>query len=187
MLDVTTVVVRAAAGDQLAWEDLVQRYNGPLRAIASGFRLTSSDIEDALQMTWLGLFQQVKELRSPDRVGSWLSTTMRRNCIRLLQRRQREHLSDDCAKWALVDTSATAESRVLLAERDRTLWQLVDRLPAGQRRLVRALFASPEQSYSQVATELSIAVGTIGPARQRALRKLESLLVKAGIHERDAE
>jgi DNA-directed RNA polymerase specialized sigma24 family protein len=76
---------------------------------------------------------------------------------------------------------------MLQAERDRMLWRLVDRLPEGQRRLVCALFTSPEMSYREIAAALAIAVGSIGPTRQRALQQLDRLLVKAGMCRHDVE
>jgi RNA polymerase sigma factor (sigma-70 family) len=179
------VVDRALAGDERAWGELFQQYDSMLHAVGSGFRLAPGDVEDAIQMTWLGFFRNAGSIRSPEKVGPWLATTMRRNCIRFLGQRRREHLSGDCVRWIVVDESATAESRLLVAERNRTLWQVVDRLPPGQRRLVRELFASPDASYHRVAEELSIAVGTIGPTRRRALQQLERMLVKAGVREDD--
>ena len=53
------------------------------------------------------------------------------------------------------------------------------------RQLVQNLFASPEQSYGEIAVAMSTAVGSIGPARQRALRQLEALLGEAGVSRGD--
>jgi len=106
---------------------------------------------------------------------------MRRNCLRLLHQRRRELLRDDWTQWSLPDESAALDRGVLTAERDRTLWAAVDRLPQRQRQLVQNLFASREQSYGEIAVAMSTAVGSIGPARQRALRHLEALLGEAGV------
>lgn len=181
MTEVEEMVGRAAAGDELAWADLVRQYRGLLRSIAAAFRLAGNDAEDAAQQTWLGLVQHVKHLRSPDRTASWLATTMRRNCARLVRQRQREQLRDDWRLWSVVDDSSQVDACMLLAERDRILWQAVDRLPLRQRQLVRSLFAATEPSYDEIAARMSIAVGTIGPARQRALRHLATLLAEAGV------
>lgn len=179
--DTGDLVGRAAAGDQQAWAEMVRRYRGLLRTIAADFRLAPGDAEDAAQMTWLGLVQNVKKLRAPEAAVGWLATTMRRNCSRLLGLRQREQLRDDWMQWSVPDTSAAVDTRILVAERDRILWETVDRLPVRQRQLVRTLFTRHELSYGDIAAQMSMAVGTIGPARQRALRNLEKLLAEAGM------
>ncbi len=185
MAEVGNVVCRAAAGDEVAWEQLVAQYGGLLRSIATHFRMTNGDAEDAAQMTWLGLVQNVSRIRVPEGTTGWLATTMRRNCIRVMRQRQREQPRSDWTQWSIADGSGSSETRLLIAERDRILWESVDRLPTRQRQLVRNLFAGNERSYSDVAAMMSMAIGTIGPARQRALRRLERLLAESGVHRTD--
>jgi RNA polymerase sigma factor (sigma-70 family) len=185
MTGVAELVQRAGSGDERAWAALVEEYGGLLRSIAAGYRLSAGDAEDAAQTTWLGLVQHVGELRTPEAAVGWLATTMRRNCLRLLRQRRRELLRDDWTQWSLPDESAALDRGVLTAERDRLLWAAVDRLPQRQRQLVQNLFASREQSYGEIAVSMSTAVGSIGPARQRALRQLASLLGEAGVSRGD--
>lgn len=169
---------QAVAGDQRAWAELVRQHSGRLRSIAAGFRLGHSDAEDAMQMTWLALLRNTGQLRSPDRVGAWLATSMRRNCLRILQRQQWETLPGHLS--AADDPGANVEELLLAAERDRLLREAFSRLPARQAALLRALFAGAEQSYQEIASALAMPVGAIGPSRQRALRRLARLLDEAG-------
>jgi RNA polymerase sigma factor (sigma-70 family) len=180
-MTVGKLVGRAAAGDELAWADLVEQYSGLLRAIAARFRLASGDAEDAAQMTWMGLFQNVNQLRAPEGTVGWLATTMRRNCMRVVNQRRHEQLCDDWAQWSVTDEEGPLDAGVLVAERNRILWEAVDRLPERQRQLLRNLFATDERSYGEIAAAMSTSVGTIGPARRRALRHLGTLLAEAGV------
>ena len=173
------VVDRAAAGDQQAWEQLMRQHDGRLRSIAAGFRLNHSDAEDAMQTTWLSLIRNVHRLHSQDRLGAWLNTTMRRNCLRTLQRRRWEEVSDDLPSNN-ADPCANVEQILVVAERARMLWQAVERLPPKQAELLRVLFADGRRSYQDIASSLRMPVGTIGPIRQRALRRLAQLLDEAG-------
>jgi RNA polymerase sigma factor (sigma-70 family) len=185
MRQVTTVeVLRAAAGDEAAWAALVQQYDGLLRSIAASFRLGRDEGADAAQTTWLRLVEHIGTLREPEKVAGWLSVTMRRECIRLVSRKKRERLTDDFA-WIepRADGTAAVDADVLLTERNARLWQAVDRLPARQRQLLRALTASPQPSYHEVSATLSMAVGSIGPTRAKALRRLRELLAEAGATE----
>ena len=177
-VDTLSTVGRAAAGDQQAWREMVVQYRGLLRSIACDFRMNAGDADDAAQMTWLGLVQNVDKLLVPEAVVGWLATTMRRNCTRVLRQRWREQLRDDWLQWQVEDDAVAVDTDVMVAERDRVLWEIVDRLPDRQRKLVRLMFAAREHSYVEIAESMSMAVGTIGPARQRALRSLEKLLAE---------
>jgi RNA polymerase sigma factor (sigma-70 family) len=180
IMDGCSIVERAAAGDQQAWDHLVRDYGGRLRAIAACFRLNRSDAEDAMQATWMSLVASVRKLRSHDRIGAWLATTMRRNCLAILRRRARETLTDSLPT-STADESANVEKAMLAAESTILLWATVGRLPLRQARLVRALFAGGERSYGELARALSMPVGAIGPTRQRALHRLAELLSESGV------
>jgi RNA polymerase sigma factor (sigma-70 family) len=174
-VDSARIVERAAMNDQQAWAELVGRYGGMLRAIATGFRLNRSDADDAIQTTWLDLVRTIGNLRSHDRIAGWLSTTMRRNCMRILQRPRWEMLSDVIEETA-ADTAANVEDAVLAAEQARHLWDVIEDLPDRQARLLHVLFAEDGLSYIDIADALSMPVGAIGPVRQRALRTLARML-----------
>jgi RNA polymerase sigma factor (sigma-70 family) len=178
----TTLVRRAIVGDEKAWEDLVIQYGGLLRAIARDFRLSQEQASDAAQNTWMRLVESIGKVREPEKLGGWLASTMRRECIRLINRRRGEHLTDDWAGHQF-GQSASADVDVLLAERNELLWAAVEQLPARQRRLLVALATEPPPSYEEVGAELSMAIGSIGPTRQRALRRLRLLLAEAGVVE----
>ena len=175
------VIERAAAGDEAAWRELVGEYSGLLRAVAARCRANSDDAQDAAQATWLALFRHLGRLNSPDRIAGWLSTTMRRNCIHLVQQRQREQLTDEWPEALAVDDAVgIIDQELLLAERKAVLWAQVDRLPERQRLLVRVLFEGADRSYGEIAESMSTSAGAIGPTRQRALRRLRQLLDDAG-------
>jgi RNA polymerase sigma factor (sigma-70 family) len=178
-------VRRAAQGDEAAWAALVEQYGGLLRAISMSFRLGRDEGADAAQTTWLRLVEHIGTLREPERVAGWLSVTMRRECIRLVSRKRREQLTDDFAWTEPRSDGTTVDADVLLAERNARLWQAVDRLPARQRQLLRALNVSPQPSYHDVSSALSMAVGSIGPTRAKALRRLRELLAESGVTEEE--
>jgi DNA-directed RNA polymerase specialized sigma24 family protein len=75
----TTLVRRAIVGDEKAWEDLVIRYGGLLRAIARDFRLSQEQASDAAQNTWMRLVESIGKVREPEKLGGWLASTMRRS------------------------------------------------------------------------------------------------------------
>ena len=173
------IIERAAAGDQRAWEEIVRQHHGRLRGIAAGYRLAPSESDDAMQMTWLALVRAIGTIESGDRVGGWLTTTMRRNCLRLLQRRRNEQLTETL-EATIADPSIDVEAELLRTERNDLLWEAVDRLPAQRAQLVRTLYFDGGHSYKDAAAALSMPLGAIGPNRQRALRRIAQILADGG-------
>jgi RNA polymerase sigma factor (sigma-70 family) len=174
------LVQRAGQGDEQAWTQLVQRYNPMLRTIARSLRLSQEEGADAAQTTWLELTRNLGRIRDPDRLGSWLATTMRHESLRLLGTRRREQLVDD---WSVMPARAGGgvDAEITRLERDRLLWQAVDDLPAHQRTLMRMLSRASRPSYQEVAREMAMPVGSIGPTRARALLRLRGLLAERGV------
>src|SRR5712671_2423905 len=82
--DVARLVRRAAEGDLLAWERLVDQYARLIWSITGEFKLVESDAADVAQTTWLRLLEHIDRIQYPDRVGSWLAATARNECLRSL-------------------------------------------------------------------------------------------------------
>ena len=85
MAEVAELVRAAADGDQAAWHGLVDRYNGLVWSVARAHRLSTVDASDVVQTTWLRLVEHLGRLQDPERVGAWLATTARRECLRTLR------------------------------------------------------------------------------------------------------
>jgi DNA-directed RNA polymerase specialized sigma24 family protein len=77
------LVARASLGDQVAWDQLVERCGAMVWAVARGHGLGLNDAADVSQVTWLLLTQHLGLLPQPDRLGSWLVTTATREAVRM--------------------------------------------------------------------------------------------------------
>jgi DNA-directed RNA polymerase specialized sigma24 family protein len=84
------LVARASAGDQGAWDQLVERYGGLVWAVARAHGLGGNDASEVSQVTWLLLTQHLGALRQPERLGSWLLRTATREADRMGRLRGRE-------------------------------------------------------------------------------------------------
>jgi RNA polymerase sigma factor (sigma-70 family) len=165
-------LVRAAqAGDDRSWELLVARLTPPLRRIVRAYGLSPADVDDVVQASWMTAFMHIGRLRNADAFGGWLTVTARRASLRLLDRGSREFATDN---EHVLDqaTYSTPESAVLEAEELEAVHAAVDRLPDRQRGIVRALLRHSGTSYDDIAVELDIPVGSIGPTRERAFARL---------------
>lgn len=172
---------RAGSGDQEAWDELVSRHTNLLWAVARAHRLSHADAADAVQTTWLRLLEHIDQIHDPGRLTSWLATTVRRECLGILRRRQRERLdAGDDAALDRADDSEPVDARLLELERDAALWEAFSCMPERCQRLLRVLIASPPPSYEEVSVALGMPVGSIGPTRARCLARLRALLGGAG-------
>jgi RNA polymerase sigma factor (sigma-70 family) len=178
----TTADLLARAGhdrDRDARTELVTRFQGLVRAVVASFRLQEADAADAIQNTWLRALPRLDTVRDPDRLGGWLATIARRECLALLSTAARETPTDlDDAVRAAPDPGP--EAVVLGADSRRAVNRAVADLPARRRDLVHALFYGPPVSYAEIARATGLPIGSIGPTRLRTLRTLHTGLVQAG-------
>ena len=176
---IAQIVEAAANGDQRAWDALVHQFAGLIWAIARAHRLDDADAADVAQATWLRLFENLGHLRDPGHVGAWLATTARRECLRVLRASARSlPVGDEIPDR---EYSGLLPGDALLAgERDRALWCSFSRLRASDQALLRLLVADPPPAYEEIASALDMPIGSIGPTRQRALRRLSEELDQQG-------
>jgi RNA polymerase sigma factor (sigma-70 family) len=163
---------RLRAGDQDAWQALTGRYTNLLWSIARAMGLNHADAGEVVQVAWLRLVEALDTVRQPEYVGSWLATTVRRECIAVLRRNTREQVSALTEWQDVADASGELDEALLREERDAALWRAFGRLRPACQALLRVLMADPRPSYVEVSSALGIPVGSIGPSRQRCLELL---------------
>ena len=169
------LVRAAAAGDQAAWNELVERYQGLVLATARSYRLSRADAADVAQTTWLRLVENLDRIREPEHLGAWLATTARRESFRHLRLHGRELASDETDLFeAPVDDPL--EVALLAEERDVALWHAFARLSERCQTLLRLLVSEDEPSYEAIGEALGMPVGAIGPTRMRCLDKLRTFV-----------
>jgi RNA polymerase sigma factor (sigma-70 family) len=172
--DLVAHVRRAADGDPAALTWIVERFDRSLRAIVRFYRLAPHDVDDVVQATWLQFLEHGRSLREPAAVKGWLSTTARRQSLRVLQRRVREQPSDDPALGEDIRVVDPCEE-LIAAERRAALYSAVAQLPVASRRLMTLMIARPGMSYEQVGEALGIPIGSIGPTRLRCISRLSHM------------
>jgi RNA polymerase sigma factor (sigma-70 family) len=172
---------RAAEGSAPAWDELVRRYERLVWSVARTYRLSGTDAADAVQTTWLRLVEHLGSITDPERLGSWLATTTRRESLRLARRaaRERHDLGDD-ALDVLADHGAGVDQALLADEQQGVLLRGLRALDERCQSLLRVLSASPPPRYDAVAEAFGMPIGSIGPTRGRCLDRLRTELVALG-------
>lgn len=178
--EVASLVERAVAGDERAWHDLVAEFGNLVWAIARSHRLCDADAAEVTQTTWTHLVEHLDRLHDPARVGAWLATTARRECLRVLRNGARLVPSGDVAH-DLPDDAPEHGAALIAAERDAALWQAFESLRPRDRALLRMLVADPRPSYEEIGATLNMPIGSIGPTSARALKRLRDAVERLGI------
>jgi RNA polymerase sigma factor (sigma-70 family) len=170
---VTGLVARARAGDQQAWNELVERYAPLVWSICRRYRLAPPDAADVGQSVWLALIDQLDDLREPAALPGWLATATRRECGRVLRRAARSRPCDPLDFDVLSGGQAAEDDADLLtAERHAALRAAFEDLPPACQQLI-ALFIGPRsRSYAEIGTLLGLPIGSIGPNRRRCLERM---------------
>ncbi|MFF5570394.1 RNA polymerase sigma factor [Streptomyces luteogriseus] len=181
-------LVRAAAdGDAAAWKALVEGLSPLVWSVVRAHRLSDADAHEVYQTAWFRFAQHLGRIREPGKAGAWLASTARHECLKVIRNSQRLTLTDDPRLLDRVSEDGTPEQSLLdseeaaaQSERVRRLWQEFEELGERCRQLLRVLMATPPPSYQDVSAALGIAVGSIGPLRQRCLRRLRARLEARG-------
>jgi RNA polymerase sigma factor (sigma-70 family) len=173
------LVNAAGGGDQRAWDALVREFSAMIWAVARAHRLHDANAADVAQATWLRLLEHLGRLNDPTRVGAWLATTARRECLRVIRESDRSVPYGGEAPELPSSDSPPGEA-LLISERDDALWRAFARLRLSDQALLRLLMADPRPPYEEIAAALDIPIGSIGPTRQRALTRLRRELNMQG-------
>jgi RNA polymerase sigma factor (sigma-70 family) len=183
----TADLVRAAAdGDRASWDQLVAAFGPLVWTVANSHRLSPADAADVSQTTWLRLVEHIDRLQEPGRLSAWLTTTAKRESLRLLGRQRRTVLVADIALFEDCEATNAPDALQGLGRADdfALVREVLTVLPGRQRRLMDRLMAEDSPSYESISAELDMPIGSIGPTRMRCLRKLREALAERGI---DAE
>lgn len=172
--DLSLKLKAAASGDEEAWQSLVIRFRSLLLSVARNSGCNADQAEDALQNTWLRLFEQVNRIREPEAIRGWLATTVRRESWRIVRESRREVLTDRHDDHDIPECDSP-EGAVLVAEQREVLMEALSDLTPRARRLLAAL-VSDSPRYEEISRALGIPVGSIGPTRQRAIKQLRRSL-----------
>ncbi len=170
-------LIRACrAGDGRAWERLLDKYERLVFSISLNYGLTTDDAADVTQITFTILLQNLDSVPDGIRLAPWLATVTRRHTWRLLARNRREAINPD------EDLAGNETLGGVTDPRER--WELSEWLNYGLstldercRQLLLALYFDAEQpSYEQVAEQLKMPIGSIGPTRARCLEQMKQRL-----------
>jgi RNA polymerase sigma factor (sigma-70 family) len=166
----------AAAGREAALGEIVTELTPLLWQVARAAGLSSGDAEDVLQTVWLRLVAHLDGIRSPAALTAWLVVTTRRESWRVRAAGRRQLPADQDWLAALPDQGPTSEEQAIADDQRRALWAAIGQLSPRCQELLRIIAFVPRPDYAEVAGQLGMPRGSVGPTRGRCLEKLRACL-----------
>jgi RNA polymerase sigma factor (sigma-70 family) len=160
------LVARCRAGEEAAWNELVERFSRYVYAICTqGFRLGSEDAEDVFQEVFARAYEHLDRLRTDEALRPWLAQLTRRLCVDRLRAGRREVPGDEGLEPRDVDeTLATLDDAM-------TVRACLDAIGAACKEILDRFFGRDE-SYRAIGEALGLPPGTVASRISRCLRKL---------------
>ena len=173
------LVSRCLAGDEQAWNELVERYGRYVHAIVTrAYGLRGVDAEDTFQEVFARVFERLRTLRDPDALRPWIAQTTRRCCVDRIRARSGETLVAEPDETAADDVLGRIDEA--LDVRDG-----LAALPADCAEILDRFFCRDE-SYRAIGEQLDLPAGTIASRISRCLAKLREILVASEGKKEDA-
>jgi RNA polymerase sigma factor (sigma-70 family) len=165
------------AGNEAAWEVLIERYSRLIYSIPLRFGFSSGVADEIFQETCLILLEKLDTLVDRQRLSSWLVTICRRACIQ--RWRQKKHYQIGNSFYPNVVNEDEIEKGIVRVEEYHRVHCALNNLAPPCQRLLKALFfKDPPNTYDAIASQLDIPLGSVGPTRKRCLEKLRREIVK---------
>jgi RNA polymerase sigma-70 factor (ECF subfamily) len=168
------LVERARAGDLVAFEELVARYQA--RAVRLAWTLAGGDAEDAVQEAFVKAYRSLDRFRQGAAFRPWLFTIVAneaRNRRRSAGRRERLAVRAGALEPVGVDRSP--EDEAVAADRHRRLAAAIETLGDRDREVIACRWFAG-LSEAEMAVVLSCRPGTVKSRLSRALERLRAAL-----------
>lgn len=159
-----------------AWdfEGLVARYYQPLYQFAFSLTRAEADACDLTQQTFYVWATKGHQLRDPDKVKTWLFTTLHRQFLESRRRQVRfPHQELEEAEVELPVIQPAAVSQLDTALVMATLGRVDETFRAPV-----ALFYLQDHSYNEIAAILELPLGTVKSRISRGIGQMQKLLAR---------
>ena len=179
------LVARCQGGEAAAWRTLVQRYQRLVYAVARRAGMDEHGAADVFQTVFTRLVEHLPRLRDADKLQAWIVTTAKREVLAHWRRGKRTvsmtvdtESGDNAGEFDLADEAAIPEDMLADLQQVHRLRLALERMDERCRTLLKLVFRDEDEalSYDEVARQLGMPVGSIGPTRARCLGRLRGLL-----------
>ena len=176
--DDSVLIQRILAGDAIAFEHLVRKYQKQVHTLAWRKIRDFHIAEDITQETFLQVYQKLETLEDPTRFPRWLYVITDRLCVAWLRKNQRHTQPLEDTDLSGIDTEAysryvATERANIFAEARRDLVErLLAKLKEGNRTVI-TLHYLEGMTYAEISDFLGVSENTIKSRLRRARQQLK--------------
>ena len=165
-----TLVARALAGSNGAWQKLVKRYEKRVYNYALRMVGHPDDAFDLMQEVFMGVHRNLASFRGDAPFPGWLFRIASFRCTDYLRRR-RPHESFDEQTTGVINPVGP-EEQTFATHTNQKITAALQTLPDGQRQVVELKFFQ-HFTFEDIAAQLGISPNTAKTRLYSALRKLK--------------
>ena len=163
------LLAAAAAGEEEAFERLVERHGQRLYALAVSLVSSIPDAQDVLQETFLGAFRGLAGFKGQASVRTWLTRILVTQAAKCLRDRQRRRRHESTGIGGEVAAAGTDVQKVLDVQAALG-WLTMEQ------REVLVLREFEQLSYQKMAEVLGVPQGTVESRLYRAREAMKEIL-----------
>ncbi|GHU64722.1 sigma-24 (FecI-like protein) [Clostridia bacterium] len=177
---IVDIVCRASSGDAEAFDTLCEQKTKGVFLYAKWMLNNNEDAEDAVQDTFLDMFQGIKGLRDPMAINPWIRNILRNNCNRQLLKRRSMDTSGKAYEEALEtaeepERSMIPETAAIDNEGRKQLLDAIFSLNYHHCRIVSMYYFSG-MSCAQIGQKTGKTARVTASDLHRARQKIRSIL-----------
>ena len=162
--EVLAWVEAAQRGDQVAFSQLVLRFQRDVYGKAFSILRNHPDADDVVQETFLRVYRALPGFRFESSFRTWLITITTRQALNFLDRMRQGHdsleVSEEGQTHPALRIEETQMAHILDGENRRILAEALPRLPRRQKQALM-LKLQNDWKYDQIAREMGTSVGSV--------------------------
>ena len=183
------LVLKAKAGDQLAFRMIYERHSGAVRARIAHYFNWSADIDDVLSVTFQKFFAKLDSYDTERDLKPWLTTIATRTALDHLQSIKREeekkegikHKNADATEDGLeILTEVNPEEEIINGEEHDRLMGFIEELPSKYKEVMKK-YMIDELEYERIAQELELELNTVRTRIRRGKEKLAEMMLRGEV------
>lgn len=174
--EVAEIARRHFDGDSRALGELIEIFQSLVKAAARRVLRCPSDVDDAVQDTWLTFVRSGDRIVDRERVGAWLWTVALNSARRIQRRDGRCIVADNVVDLAdaMADEAPDPDQAMQRCERISAVRRAAAEMRESDRQVLSLLMDERGYDYRQISSISGRPVGSLGPTRERIIRKLRT-------------
>ena len=174
------IISQVLSGDQQAYAQLVERYQGYVFTLALRFTKNREDAEEVSQDIFIKAYRALADFKGNSKFSTWLYTIVNNTCITFLRKKKLEtHSLDKEGVFEVADSqdSGMRANQVEQKSRITMVNQAISLLNPDDAEII-TLFYKGEQSLEEIAQILKLETNTVKVRLHRARTRLKEKMEK---------